>query len=77
MIDNIKETLAFFRGIFLLLIATIFSLIAYIFTTNLDWIHFFLSIYILIVLIVFEIFLFFLIIKNLNKLKELSLWSKK
>ena len=72
MVEYTKEVLSFLRSVFLVLIVTIFSIIAYLFTVNLDDFHFFLSMYALIFLVIFEFFMLFLIFKNLSKLKELT-----
>jgi len=72
MVEYTKEVLSFLRSVFLVLIVTIFSIIAYLFTVNLDDFHFCLSMYALIFLVIFEFFMLFLIFKNLSKSKELT-----
>jgi uncharacterized membrane protein YbhN (UPF0104 family) len=68
MAESIKELLAFLRGIFLLILATIFSLIAFIYNNDAS----FFAWYVLAILILTDIILGFVILINIRKLKDLE-----
>jgi len=71
VIDSIKEILALLRAIFIFLLATIFSLIAYI-ALHSDVFKFFLSFYALIILILIDSIILYFMVKYIKKLKDLE-----
>ena len=71
MKESIKELLSFLRGIFFILLATLFSLVAYVMNNELSFIKFFLAVYVIILVAIVEGVLIVKTYKHIEKLKEI------